>query len=216
MIAIVAGSSGLIGTELVQQLCANPAYREIRLLVRRPSGFIHTKVIEYIVDFDRPASYTTYLQGDVIFSCLGSTRKKTPDKNEYYRIDHDYPLFLAQEAAVHGVTQFHLVSSMGADASSGNFYLSMKGKTENDIKLLPLKAVHIYRPAVLAGNRAEKRLAEALAIALFRLVNPILPAKYRSIPAATVAAAMITQSLSGETGAHIYSSDQITRLAHTL
>lgn len=215
-VAVIAGSSGLVGTELLHQLCASNAYSAIYLLVRKPSGFIHPKVKEHLIDFDQPAQYAGYLTGDVFFSCLGSTRKKTPDKNTYYHIDHDYPLQLAQLASANGMKQFHLISSIGANPSAAGFYLRLKGETERDIAAVPFYAIHIYRPSFLDGKREEKRLLERVSLTLMRVINPVFGGrwkKYRSIQVTAVARAMLRQSLQDTSGVRYYESDEIQALA---
>lgn len=214
--AVIAGSSGLVGTELLHQLCASKAYSRIVLLVRRPSGFIHPKVSEVIVDFDHIDNFAEQIRGDVFFSCLGSTRKKTPDKRQYYQIDHDYPLAMARIAANNGMRQFHLISAIGANPASANFYLKLKGETDRDIAALPFDSVHIYRPSFLAGKREEQRLGEKIGLAVFRVLNPLMIGglrQYRSIDVKNVAAAMTRQSLKDKEGIYYYPSDEIQRIS---
>ena len=168
------------------------------------------------VDFDRLSAYENDIRGDVLFCCLGSTQKKTPDLGVYRKIDHDYPIQLAEIAAKNGVEQYHLVSALGAAAESSNFYRKMKGETENDIQKVGLKCLHIYRPALLTGNRTEKRTGERFFTGLFKLIDPLLIGtlrKYRSIPAATVASAMYKQSLINRKGVFMHLSDEIKEIA---
>jgi len=211
-VAIIAGSSGLIGHELLKQLCDDPLYEKVITLVRQASGFHHKKVSEIIIRFDQPETFESSLAGDVLFSCLGSTRRKTPDRNQYYKIDHDYPLKLATIAHQNGITQMHIISSLGANERSGNFYLKMKGETERDIAAIPFRSVHIYRPSFLDGNRKEKRLLEKAGLKVFAVIRPLLRGKlkkYRSISAKVVARAMIRNASDSTTGINIYESDTI-------
>lgn len=213
--AVIAGSSGLVGNELLHRLCASDAYSSIKLLVRRPSGFRHARVSEHIVDFDHLDEYEAQIAGDVLFCCLGTTKKKTPDKRAYYHIDHDYPLHLAEIAARNGFSQYHLISSIGADPRARTFYLRVKGETERDIAKLPLPALHIYRPSFLEGNREERRPLERFSLALLKVVQPLMAGglkKYRSIHGGTVAEAMLRASLQGQHGRHCYESDRIQQL----
>ncbi|WP_118972096.1 NAD(P)H-binding protein [Taibaiella koreensis] len=214
--AVIAGSSGLVGGALLLQLCASKAFHQVILLVRRPSGFIHAKVKEVIVDFDRIEQYADAIKGDVFFSCLGSTRKKTPDKRRYYQIDHDYPLAMARIAQANGIAQFHLISAIGAGVQASNFYLKMKGETDRDIAALPFQAVHIYRPSFLDGPREERRFSERIGLALFSVLQPLMRGslrKYRSIDVKHVAAAMVRQSLDSAPGVHYYTTEVIERIA---
>ena len=119
-------------------------------------------------------------------------------------------------AAKNGVEQFHLVSALGANTASGNFYTKMKGETEEDIKKTGVKCIHIYQPSVLTGDRKEKRVTERTLIRLMGFINLFLWGglrKYRSIPAATVAVAMYKQSLTRREGVFIHLSDEIKEIA---
>lgn len=214
--AVLAGSTGLIGHELLQLLLEHPKYNEVLILVRKPLAIRHNKLQQCVIDFEKLRNYSSEVSGRALFCCLGSTRKKTPDLNEYHKIDHDYPLELAKIASENKMEQYHLISSLGADASSGNFYTEMKGETENDVKKLNIKSLHIYQPSFLDGNRQEKRPVEKMMIQFMRLINPLLigPAKkYRSISAIKVAQAMLNQSLKNLEGQFTYPSDIIQTLA---
>jgi len=214
--AIIVGASGLIGGNLLDILLQRPEYSEVLVLVRRALDKRHAKLTQLIVDFDKLNDYSKSITGRAIFCCLGSTRKKTPDLRLYRKIDHDYPLQLAGIAVLNEVEQFHLVSALGADPSSSNFYTKMKGETEEDIKRAGLNALYIYRPSLLTGDRKEHRFGEKLFVAAMKLINPLLIGglkKYRSIRAATVAMAMYKQSIKKEEGTFIYPSDKIKQLS---
>src|ERR1700742_1490359 len=120
--AIIAGASGLIGSKLLNILLNEPGYDEVLVLVRRELPIEHQKLVQLIVDFDKLDKHVVAINGHAIFCCLGSTKKKTPDLNIYRKIDHDYPVKLAQIGKQNGVDQYHLVSSIGADSKSSNFY----------------------------------------------------------------------------------------------
>lgn len=214
--AIVIGAGGLVGNELIKVLLASAGSEEVVVLVRKELPIKHHKLTQLLVDFNRLDDYSGAIKGDAAFCCLGSTRKKTPDLNEYRKIDHDYPLQLALIALGNNVNQYHLVSAIGADAGSSNFYNKMKGETEQDIIKAGLPALHIYRPSLLTGKRKESRPMEVFFAALMKVVDPLLfgsPKKYRSIAAVTVAKAMYNQSIKNEVGVHIYPSDKIKELA---
>ena len=214
--AIIAGASGLVGDHLLGVLLQSAAYKDVTILVRQELPLRHVKLKQVLVDFDRLSEYENEINGHALFSCLGSTRKKTPDLSVYRKIDHDYPLQLARIALKNGIQQYHLVSSMGANAASSNFYTKMKGETENDLKDVGLNCLHIYRPALLTGNRTEKRAGERFLFALSKLIDPLLIGrlrKYRSIAAAIVAKAMYKQSLIKQEGVFIHPSDEIKEIA---
>ena len=213
--AIIAGASGLIGSLLLDIILQRSEYDEVLILVRKELPLQHIKLKQQVVDFDRLTEYSASLTGDVIFSCLGSTQKKTPDLTVYRKIDHDYPLHLAEIALKNKIGQFHLVSSLGANPAASNFYLKMKGETEADIKKVGLHSLHIYQPAFLTGDRKEKRQGEGFLLGLMKIIDPLLIGglkKYRSIPAKTVAMAMHNESLINQAGIFIHPSDKIKQL----
>jgi len=214
--AVIAGASGLIGSCLLEQLLASPQYDEVVVLVRKQLPVAHKKLVQVIVDFDHLADHQALITGHAVFCCLGSTRKKTPDLAQYRKIDYEYPLKLAQIAVENRVMHYHLVSALGADPKSSNFYSRMKGEVEEAIKRTGIKCLHIYEPSILTGNRQESRPMERFAITLMNAINPLLMGKlkkYRSIPAEIVARAMFKQSLKTEEGIFVHSSERIKLLA---
>lgn len=214
--AIIAGASGLIGSNLLNILLLAHDYNEVLALVRKELPLQHKKLIQLIVDFDKLEAYSGFITGHVLFCCLGSTKKKTPDLAVYRKIDHDYPVKLAQMAKRNNVGQYHLVSSIGADSNSAAFYTKIKGETEDTIKQVGLKCLHIYQPSILTGARNEHRPAERIAGVLMKVIDPLLIGglkKYRSISAETVAMTMFKQSLKNEEGVFVHPSDKIKLLA---
>lgn len=213
--AILLGATGLIGQNLLTKLLANEDFDEVLVISRKSLNLNHPKLKELIIDFDELPNHASEITGDVVFCCLGTTIKKTPNLAMYRKIDYQYPLDVANIAFANGAQQYHLISAMGADVKSRIFYSKTKGEVERDLKKIPFPAIYIYRPALLDGNRKEKRTAEKIMIALFRFINPILIGslkKYRSIKIEKVADAMLNQAESNEAGLHIYSSDQIVKL----
>jgi uncharacterized protein YbjT (DUF2867 family) len=213
--AIVVGGSGLIGRKLLNILSQRPEYSEIISLGRKKVNLRYKTLKQVIVDFDHLDNYAEHINGHAVFCCLGSTRNKTPDLNEYRIIDHDYPIKLAEIAKKNGVEQFHLVSSIGANKDSSNFYIKLKGETEEAVKAMGLNCLFIYEPSVLTGQRYDRRPKEELVAWLMKVINPLLFGsfrKYRSIFAYTVAMAMFKQSLKSKSGTYTYTSDKIKEI----
>jgi uncharacterized protein YbjT (DUF2867 family) len=214
--AVIAGASGLIGSKLLNILLQEAYYHEVLILVRKELPVSHKKLVQLVIDFDKLDEHAGAITGHALFCCLGSTRKKTPDMTIYRKIDHDYPLRLAQLAEQNSVEQYHLVSAIGANSHSSNFYTKMKGEVEEAIEKVGLKCLHIYQPSILTGDRKESRPMERFSIGLMKLINPLLVGglrKYRSIPAETVARAMFNESIKKQEGVFVHSSDQIKLLA---
>ena len=210
--AILAGASGLIGSALLEILLQQPDYDEVVILVRNLLPVKHPKLNQVQINFNALNNYSSYITGHALFCCLGSTRKKTPDLRDYTKVDFEYPLQLAEMALTNGVEQYHLVSALGANKDAANFYLKMKGSTEEAIKKVGLPALFIYQPSFLTGERKEKRGGEKIFISLMKYINPLLRGtfkKYRSIAAKSVAEAMYKNSLKKQLGVFIYPSDKI-------
>jgi uncharacterized protein YbjT (DUF2867 family) len=106
---------------------------------------------------------------------------------------------VARQAAGHGVRHFLLVSSAGADARSRIFYSRVKGELENALCELPFVAITIARPSFLLGHRHEFRPGEMVG----KTVGRVLPRRYRSVPASTVASALIASARGGHQGVRI-------------
>ncbi|OKS89011.1 NAD(P)H-binding protein [Mucilaginibacter polytrichastri] len=214
--AIIAGATGLIGSELLKILLESSDYQEVISISRRKIPIQHKKLVQLIIDFDELEKHAHALKGDVIFCCLGSTRKKTPDLAVYRKIDYTYPLQLGEIAKTNHIKQYHLVSALGADVKSSNFYTKMKGETEAGLAHLNLPCLHIYQPSLLTGDRKESRSLEKIFTGVMKVIDPLLFGslkKYKSIPAAIVARAMYKQSLKSETDLFIHPSDHINNLA---
>ncbi|MGZ3776971.1 MAG: oxidoreductase [Mucilaginibacter sp.] len=214
--AVIAGASGLIGSSLLHILLDAEQYNEVLVLVRKELPVQHKKLVQLVIDFDKLDEHAAAITGYALFCCLGTTKKKTPDPKEYSKIDHHYPLQLAQLAKQNGVKQYHLVSSLGANSNSSQFYLKTKGETEEAIKKVGIRSLNIYQPSFLTGNRKESRFGEGFMIGLMKLIDPILVGdlkKYTSISAETVARAMFKQSLKSEEGIFVHPSDKIKLLA---
>ncbi|MES2376941.1 MAG: NAD-dependent epimerase/dehydratase family protein [Bacteroidota bacterium] len=214
--AIIVGASGLIGSKLLAILSTQPDYDQILVIGRKKTRTTNTKITQLIIEFEHLDHYTNSITGDVLFCCLGTTKSETPDLSTYRKIDHDYPIQLAEIALKNGIDEYHFVSSIGANSESSNFYTKMKGDTENDLKKIGLKSLHIYEPSVLIGYRKKARPVEQIAVFLMKIVSPLLIGglkKYRAIQARDVAKAMYKQSLKNKIGVFTYTSDKIKQKA---
>jgi uncharacterized protein YbjT (DUF2867 family) len=210
-IALVIGSTGMVGRELVKQLCDNTEYVQILSFVRRPSGFIHSKLKEHVVNFDQPESWKELLKGDVLFSCMGTTLAAAGSKASQYKVDYTYQYETARMAAENNVPVYVLVSSTGANANSALFYPKIKGQLDEAVQKLGFKSVQILRPGQLYGERQQKRSAELFAVKMMFAMNSLgIFKKYRPIHASEVAKAMI--SAAKRTGSNIFTLDELFKL----
>ncbi|MDD2476597.1 MAG: NAD(P)H-binding protein [Dysgonamonadaceae bacterium] len=191
--SLLFGASGLIGSHLLQELLKNDDYEQVTIVVRKDLNITHPKLKTLIGDFNSLPQLKADIIADDIFFALGTTAKRTPNKEEYYQVDHDYPVLASKYAKENGAKSIFIVSAIGADINSTVFYTKMKGEVERDIIALDFEHTHIFQPSMIMGNRKENRPLEKIAIKIFRLINPLFGDKlnrFRSIEGKDVAKAM--------------------------
>lgn len=209
--AIVLGSTGMVGSQLVDLLISTTEYAEIITFVRRPSGKTHPKLKEYVVNFDDIQSWSQYIQGDVLFSCMGTTLAQAKSKENQFKIDYTYQYNVAEIASKNEVNTYVQVSSAGANAKSSTFYMQMKGKLDEAVKSLAFKNLIILRPGQLYGDRNEKRLGEKIGLSVMFFLNKIrILSKYKPIHAMEVAKAMLSAVKKQKSA--IYTLDELFEL----
>ena len=212
--ALVFGSSGLVGGHLVNQLILNSNYSKIKIFVRSKIEPINPKIEIIYTNFNDLEKYRNDIKGEDCFFCIGTTRKNSPNKNEYERVEFNIPTQIAQIAKSNSIKSFFFVSSGYADPKSSGDYLKFKGLVEQEIKNQNFDKIGIMRPSFLLGNSKEKRIGEKFGIMLFKLLTPILVGplrKMRPIEAEIVAKAMV--KLANENiNQSIFESNEIAEL----
>ena len=188
-IAVVAGATGLVGQELLRQLGADPAWREVRALVRRPlpSELARPPIVTVQVDYGRLEPPPDWAAVDQVFCALGTTMRQAGSTAAFREVDFEYPLALARAALGRGVRHFLLVSTVGAAPKSRLFYNRVKGEIEAAVTRLGFRSVTIARPALLLGKRGEPRPGEQLG----RILGVLAPPRWKPVPAARVARALV-------------------------
>ena len=217
--ALVVGGSGLVGRFCLQALLDDPAYGSVITLARRElSVAAHSRLTQKVLSFEMLASLDLPPLDDV-FCALGTTIRTAGSQEVFRRVDYDLPLAVADHALKFGARQFVLVSSIGADAKSKNFYLRTKGEVEDALRRLPFKTLHIFRPGFLMGKREESRLGESIAVPLAKGLQFVLIGglrRYRPISAEKVGRAMVAAAEGDRQGTFIWQFDEINRKAAVL
>lgn len=211
--ANVIGATGLVGKELVELLLGTQRFDKVRIFVRHDSGIIHPKLEQQIVDYKDDKSWGNLLEGDVLFSALGTTRKKAGSKEKQYEVDVTFNLDFAKKAKQNDIETYVLVSAAGADASSRLFYNRIKGELDDAVLKLGFRKLTILRPSALKGNRDENRWAEKIFIPITDFITRFIFKKYRPIHARTVARAMINAAIRPSTEKKMWTADEIFALA---
>lgn len=213
--AVVFGSSGLVGGSLVRALSENSDYKEIVCFNRKSQNFDFAGCTEIIDDLTDIETISSKIKGHEVYCCLGSTIKKAGSKAEFSRIDFDLPVEIGKACAKNGVNHYLVVSSIGANAGSGNFYLRTKGLMEQAILALSVPQITIVRPSMLLGKRNEVRPAEQAGKVLMKLLSPLIPKKwkkYKAIHADVVARALLIIGNSSASNQKIFESHHLQEI----
>jgi uncharacterized protein YbjT (DUF2867 family) len=214
---LIAGSTGLVGSELLSLLLDDPAVRTVHSLVRRRSGREHARLTEQVIDFDALPEVSLPGAMDEAYCCLGTTMRAAGGRDAFRRVDHDLVVAFGRLAAAAGARSLAIISSVGAEATARSFYLRVKGETERDLRTLGLTRLVILRPSLLLGERSETRRGERLAETVLRIARPLLAgplARYRPVHARTVAGAMVAASRSETPGVEVLDYRKIVRLGN--
>jgi uncharacterized protein YbjT (DUF2867 family) len=215
-IALLAGASGLVGGYALNNLLEAPEITRVIAVSRRSLGREDARLANRIVQFERLEAQLKGTSCDFAFCCLGTTLRKAGSQQAFRAVDVECVLAFARAARAGGARRFVVISSVGADAQSKNFYLRTKGETEQALEALGFESLDILQPSLLLSWRGEMRPLELLASALMQLVNPLLSGKYldyRGISARLVGAAMLGAVRVGRRGVQRYSYDALRSLA---
>lgn len=212
MKAIIIGATGAVGRDLLEQLLVDKRFEYVDAFVRRPLNVQHEKLHVHVIDFEKPEKWRKDVLGDgdsVLFSCLGTTLKQAGGQKPQWRVDHDYQLVFAQVAADNGVGECSLVSSMGANARSMNFYMRMKGTLEEHVKELPFRHITIVQPPSLIRKNSD-RWAETASVRILQALNRIgLLRSVTPMPTEAVAACMLRHAGNGRNGVEVITNQEI-------
>lgn len=214
--AVIAGSTGAIGRQLLPLLLTSPCYDKVVVLHHRgtPYGKL-AKVEERIVDFGRLPPLPAGEDLEAVFCSVGTTQKRAGSTAAFQAVDRDLPIALARWASDHNATAFVGISSVDANAKARSVYLRTKGEMEAGVAGAGLRSTYILRPSLLAGERDEFRLAERVGDRVLATIAPIMVGpvrKYRAVHTKTVAKAMLACADEAAPGVHIIESDVIQEL----
>src|SRR5881296_2443611 len=208
--ALLAGATGLVGSHVLELLLADATWDRLVTVGRRTASRRHDKLEQRILDLAALDAVADLPHADDVFCCLGTTIRQAGSQAAFRRVDYEFVVALARAGLRLGATQFLLVSAIGADPESHVFYSRVKGETEAAIRKLPYRAIQIFRPSLLLGERPEFRLGERIAM----LGAPVMPAllfgrlrRYRPIQAATVARAMVRIAREAPRGPNVFEYD---------
>lgn len=210
---LIVGATGLVGNAVIAAL----GDRRVTVVARRAVEGLALHHTEIIAPSERWPDVIATEKPAVLICCLGTTIRQAGSQTAFRAVDHDLILAAARGARRGGTPHMIVVSSVGASAKAGNFYLRTKGETEDGLRALGFDRLDLIRPGLLLGNRrGPPRLGEGLATIAAPLADALLHGafrRYRSIQGATVAAAIVKLTELNGSGVHIHENDAIRALA---
>ena len=189
--AIILGATGLTGSHLLELLLDDPNYETVKVFTRRKLPNIHPKLEEHVIDLLELSNYADKFTADVVFCCIGTTKAKTPNKELYRAVDYGIPVAAAKLCKQNGINSFIVISALGANAKSKVFYNRLKGEMERDVLAQQIKHTQLLQPSLIVGNRDEKRMGEDLSKKIMKVIDFLIPARYKMIEGKTIAKAMV-------------------------
>ncbi|EPJ9673846.1 TPA: NAD(P)H-binding protein [Citrobacter freundii] len=209
---LITGATGLVGGHLLRMLLNEPKIHSIAAPTRRPLADMPGVYNPYDPQLsDALAQVTDPV--DIVFCCLGTTRREAGSKEAFIHADYTLVVDTALTGRRLGAQHMLVVSSMGANARSPFFYNRVKGEMEEALIAQAWPKLTIARPSMLLGDRSRHRFTETLFAPFFRL----LPGNWKSIDARDVARAMLADALSPEhEGVTILTSSQLREKAASI
>jgi uncharacterized protein YbjT (DUF2867 family) len=207
--ALIAGSTGLIGKQLLQLLLDDAHYTLVKAISRKPLAISHPKLQNIVADLSTLSEQYDQLKADDVFCCLGTTIKQAGSKEAFRKVDYEYPLELAKLCKNQGASQYLIITALGSDAHSKIFYNQVKGQVEAAIDQVGFQSYHIFRPSLLLGERTENRPGEGAATAVYTALGFLIPLKYKAIDSGKVAKGMLHFAKQNLSGRFIHESKEL-------
>ena len=205
---LLVGATGLTGRIVLTEALADLRISHVTALTRTPLP-AHPKLTNPVVDFDALPADADWWRVDAAICALGTTRAKAGSDAAFWRVDHDYPLAVAQAVRRHSAGCFVLTSAIGADAGSQLLYNRTKGAVEASIAALDFPSYTIVRPGLIGGERGEFRLVERVSAGVLGVLGPVLPRRWRISPAVNIARALIEAAVAARPGQHVIAADAL-------
>ncbi len=215
--AIILGATGLTGNLLLHKLINDDRYKTIKLFSRTKIDGLPSKVKQFIGNQLKLEDFKEDFTADEVFCCIGTTSKKTPDKNLYKQIDYGIPVAASKLSKENNIQTFLVVSAMGANIKSQVFYNKTKGEMEQAVLQQHIKNTFILRPSLIGGQRKESRLLEKIGLFVFKIVQPLFIGKlkkYKIIHADNIAQAMLNLANNYSTNEKVITSEKIKEIAN--
>lgn len=203
------GATGLVGRLVLARLLESPGVAHVVAPTRRPLGIEHPRLRNPVVDFEALPGDADWWAVDAVVCTLGTTIADAGSQAAFRRVDHDYPLQVAQLARQHGARAYALNSALGANARSSIFYNRVKGELEDALAALGYPSLVLVRPGLIDGERERERPGERRALAVSRALRPLLPRKWRPSRAPRIADALVDAVLHPSPGRSVIEAERL-------
>lgn len=190
MKAVILGATGLTGNHLLQLLLDDKDFEKVTILTRKSVNINHPKLEERIIDLLDLSKHIELFKTDVVFCCIGTTKAKTPNMDLYRAIDYGIPVEAAKIAKQQNVSKFIVISALGANPNSRMYYSKFKGEMQRDVLAENIPETYFVQPSLIVGDRKENRKSEETAEKVMRVLDFIIPKKYKVIEAKDIAKSM--------------------------
>lgn len=204
---LLLGATGAVGSQVLQLALEHPDVAHVIAPTRRALA-PHPKLANSITDLTDPGAVLAGVAIDAVVCALGTTIKQAGTQAAFATVDRDWPIAWAQAALRCGARSFALNSSLGASAG-GNFYLRTKYEAEQGIRALSFASYTIVRPSLIDAEREQVRPGERIGLWVAAHLGPLIPRRYRPVPAATIASTLLRAALLAEAGVTVVESEGI-------
>ena len=211
MQAVLFGGTGLTGGCILDLLNNDSDFKSIIVVSRKTLTHSSNKIFNKVIDFSNPFEIESCIKKDsIVFSCIGTTQAQVKgDKKKYRAIDFDITLNIAHACKKLNAKKFLFISSGGANSSSSNFYLKLKGEIEDAVMKVKNNSLFILKPSLLLGRRNNSRFIENIGQIIMPLFSILLPESIKAIDATTVAKCMLELSKSNMSNLNIIENKEI-------
>ena len=207
---LLAGATGFLGNNILKELGAMDV--PSIALGRRKIPNLPKSSKELVIDFnyltsiDLPHIDHVYLSlGHPLYYHNVIGLMSASLKEKLFQVDFSYQLEIAKKAKEAGAKSISLISAVGADKNSWNYYLKTKGMLEEEIIKLGFSSTDIYQPGHLMGNKF--RLDIILADIVSFILDPFLHGslkKFRSISVKKLSKTVAINSNNNKAGINYY------------
>jgi uncharacterized protein YbjT (DUF2867 family) len=207
--ALLVGTTGLSGSQLLELLLVDNNYSKVIAISRKPLEKTNPKLENLVCGLSELESHSSSLKADDVFCCLGTTMKNAKTKEAFRAVDYVAPLAIAKMTKAFGAKKYLLISALGANKNSSIFYNQVKGEVEAAIAEVGFESFHIFQPSLLTGPRNEQRIGEEAAQLFYKIFGFLIPKKFAAIESIKVARAMMAFAKRNDKGVFTHASKEI-------